>query len=102
MALTAILEGKRWLIAALAALLLTAAAAPAHVVFAEAAGPASCLGHEASAVSPPGSSDEIPNGMPGLRNFVEEAFPGVPPGAIYSSIARLRLGSHEACDEALD
>lgn len=102
MAVSAIREGRRWLIAVLAALLLTTAAAPANSVFAEAAGPASCLGHEASAVSPPGSSDEIPGGMPELRGFIREAFPGMPPGAIYSSIARLRLGSHEACDEALD
>lgn len=63
---------------------------------------ASCIGHEASAVSPPGSSEEIPDGMPGLKAVIDETFPGAPPGAVYSSIAQLRLGSHEACDEALE
>lgn len=67
-----------------------------------AASNASCMGHEASAVSPPGSSDEIPDGMPGLKSFINETFPGVPLGVVYSTIARLRLGSHEACDEALE
>ena len=69
-----------------------------------AAGPsehASCMGHEASAISPPGSSEEFPNGMPGLRAFIGENFP-VPPGVIYSTIAKLHEGSHEACDEALE
>lgn len=63
---------------------------------------ASCMGHEASAVSPPGSSEEIPDGMPGLKAFINQTLPGVPPGVVYSSIATLRLGSHEACDEALE
>jgi hypothetical protein len=61
---------------------------------------ASCMGHEASAVSPPGSSEEIPDGMPGLKAFIDETFPSLPPGVVYRSIANLRLGSHEACDEA--
>lgn len=69
---------------------------------AEAAGGASCMGQEASAVSPPGSSDEIPTGMLGLRDFVDATFPGVPRGAIFSTIARLHAESHEACDEALE
>lgn len=63
---------------------------------------ASCMGQEASAVSPPGSSEEIPDGMPGLKAFISQTFLGVPPGLVYSGIAKLRLGSHEACDEALE
>ena len=84
------------------ALLVVVFLVPTTTAFATAGSNASCLGHEASAVSPPGSSDEIPDGMPGLRAFVDQTFPDLPPGAIYSSIARLRLGSHEACDEALE
>jgi hypothetical protein len=83
------------------ALLVVVFLVPTATAFA-AASEASCMGFEASAVSPPGSSDEIPDGMPGLKAFVDEAFPNLPPGAVYSSIARLRLGSHEACDEALE
>jgi len=69
--------------------------------FANAAGPASCLGHEASNISPPGSSEEVPGGMPALMGFIREAVPG-PPGAFVSHAAKLHEGSHEACDEALE
>ena len=71
---------------------------------AEAAGPASCLGIEASAVSPPGSSDEAPDGMTDIVTFVRGAADdaGVSPGAIFSSVARLHEGSHAACDEATE
>ena len=61
---------------------------------------ASCMGHEAEAISPPGSSEEFPDGMPGLKAFVDTI--PVPPGAVYSTIAKLHEGSHEACDEALE
>jgi len=61
---------------------------------------ASCVGHEAAAISPPGSSEEFPDGMPGLKAFVDTI--PVPPGAVYSFIASLHEGSHEACDEALE
>ena len=67
---------------------------------AEPAEPASCMGHEAAAISPPGSSEEFPDGMPGLKAFIDNL--GVPPGAVYSTIAGLHEGSHEACDEALE
>lgn len=77
-------------------------AMPAAPALAEAGGPASCMGHEASGISPPGSSDEFPTGMPGLKAFIDQAFPGVPPGLIFSTIAGLHEGSHEACDEALE
>jgi hypothetical protein len=64
--------------------------------------PASCLGIEAAALSPPGSSDEAPGGMPDIKAFLDEVAPGVPPGlAFYSFAARLHEGSHEMCDEAL-
>jgi hypothetical protein len=64
--------------------------------------PASCTGIEAAALSPPGSSDEAPGGMPALRAFLKANFPRIPPGlAFYSFAAHLHEGSHEACDEAL-
>jgi hypothetical protein len=64
--------------------------------------PASCIGIEAAALSPPGSSDEAPGGMPDIRAFLKANFPGVPPGlAFYSFAAHLHERSHEACDEAL-
>ena len=64
--------------------------------------PASCMGIEAAALSPPGSTDEAPGGMPDVRVFLKANFPGVPPGpAFYSFAAQLHEGSHEACDEAL-
>lgn len=70
--------------------------------FADAGPPASCLGHEASAISPPGSSEELPGGMPQLKAVISAEFPGVPLGLVYRSIAQLHEGSHEACDEALE
>lgn len=79
---------------------LAVASTPA--AFANAGSSASCMGHEASDISPPGSSSELPGGMPALKAFVDAEFPGVPPGAIFSAIAKLHEGSHEACDEALE
>ena len=71
---------------------------------AEASGHASCIGIEASAVSPPGSSDEAPGGFPDIVTFVRGAAAdaGVAPGAIFASVAHLHEGSHEACDEATE
>jgi hypothetical protein len=41
--------------------------------------------------------------MPGIKAFLNEAAPGVPPGlAFYSFAAHLHEGSHEDCDKALD
>jgi hypothetical protein len=68
--------------------------------FADASGDASCIGIEASSVSPPGSSDEEPGGMAQLAHELKEF--GGPPGGIVSSIADLHEGSHEACDEAIE
>lgn len=75
---------------------------PAGAAFAEAGGPASCMGHESSGVSPPGSSEEIPDGRKGLNAFIKSEFSDAPPGAVISTIAKLHEGSHEACDEALE
>ncbi|HYT79080.1 MAG TPA: hypothetical protein VEQ37_07460 [Actinomycetota bacterium] len=78
-------------------------AAPTSAAIADTrGGQASCMGFEASGISPPGSSDEIPGGMPELKAFIDAAFPGVPPGVIFKTIAHLHEGSHEACDEALE
>jgi hypothetical protein len=78
--------------------------APAGTALADTGSPyASCMGIEASALSPPGSSDEAPVGMPDIREFLKETAPGVPPGhAFYSIAGHLHEGSHEACDEALE
>ena len=57
------------------ALVVTAGLGPAGTAFA-AAGPASCMGHEASSLSPPGSSDEVPGGMPEFGSFIRANFPG--------------------------
>lgn len=71
---------------------------------ADAHGNASCVGFEASGVSPPGSSEEAPGGMPDVIAFVKGVAGelGVSPGAIVSSVAKLHEGSHEACDEATE
>ena len=61
---------------------------------------ASCLGIEASNLSPPGSSGEVPGGMREFMQFVRENIPGTP-GAFVSGFARLHEGSHEACDVAV-
>jgi hypothetical protein len=64
--------------------------------------PASCMGIEAAALSPPGSSDEAPGGVPDVKAFLNEVAPGVPPGpAFFAFAARLHETSHEACDVAL-
>jgi hypothetical protein len=78
---------------ALVAMPVPVAAADAH---------ASCIGIEASEISPPGSSDEFPGGMPQVAREVRLAADalGVAPGAIYSFVAQLHAGSHEACDAA--
>ena len=85
---------------ALVMALMMAVAGPAS---AAASGPASCMGREASNISPPGSSEEeFPGGMPGFGTFIRDNFPGIPSGAIYSQIAKLHEGSHEDCDEATE
>jgi hypothetical protein len=65
----------------------------------DASGHASCLGIEASSVSPPGSSDEIPGGMAELVSATK-AEAGGKFGPVARAFAKVHAGSHEACDEA--
>jgi hypothetical protein len=69
---------------------------------ADASGNASCIGIEASTISPPGTSSEFPGGVPDLISAVKALAGqlGVPPGAFVSIVARIHAGSHEACDRA--
>jgi hypothetical protein len=66
----------------------------------EANGDASCMGIELSAISPPGTSDEIAGGAPEFVLEVRElaAGFGLPQGGVDRLIARAHAGSHEACD----
>ena len=68
----------------------------------EANGRASCMGIELAAISPPGTSDEIPGGAPEFVREVRELAValGVSQGAIDRLIAQAHAGSHEACDTA--
>lgn len=76
----------------------------AQPALADSSGNASCMGIEASAISPPGISDEFPGGAAELMAFIRDLADqlGVPPGAIVKFIAQLHEGSHEACDEAIE
>jgi hypothetical protein len=90
---------------ALAAAIAVAALAQVvgvQAVRADASGHASCIGIEASAISPPGSSDEFPGGLPEVLADVKAAARelGIPPGAILSFVAKLHAGSHVDCDKA--
>lgn len=60
---------------------------------------ASCLGIEASNVSPPGSSDEVPGGMAELVAGTK-AEAGGKYGPVARAFAKVHAGSHEACDGA--
>ena len=76
--------------------------ASSGTAFADAGTHASCLGHEASGISPKGTSDEFPGGVPQLRIVILELFPDAPYGSIVSTVAHIHAGSHEACDEATE
>ena len=67
---------------------------------ADAGGNASCVGFEASSISPPGSLEEVPGGVPELVGFLRTEFGHA--GPVISSVAKLHEGSHEACDEATE
>jgi hypothetical protein len=67
---------------------------------ADAGSHASCIGIEASSVSPPGSSEEFTGGMPQLVGLVRDELGQA--GPVVSAVARLHEGSHEACDEATE
>lgn len=73
---------------------------PAGAAMADAGSNASCVGLEASAISPAGTSEEFVGGMPQLVSILHEAFPGVPLGQIIAQVAKIHAGSHEGCDEA--
>ncbi len=89
-----------WLLAFVLAIALLAMFAGGKPVLAKGpAAPASCMGQEAAAISPPGSSDEVPRGMPEFMQFVR-GLPGSP-GSSISFIAGLHAGSHDACDAAI-
>jgi hypothetical protein len=67
-------------------------------------GHASCMGIELAAISPPGSSDEVPGGAQAFVGEVKAIArsAGLPPGAVVAFIASLHAGSHAQCDEALE
>jgi hypothetical protein len=93
------MRNMRSVTAALATLAALAITAPPAL--GEAGTHASCMGIEASNLSPPGSTDEVPGGMPEFRQFIRENFPK-PPGAVSAVFAHLHEGSHAACDEAVE
>jgi hypothetical protein len=95
---------KLKIIAALFAVTLVAglALAPPSTAFADPkdGSPASCAGFEADAV-PPGSNEEEPNGWRSVLEIIDgfAALLGTNRGAVISEfLAKLHLGSHEACD----
>ena len=94
---------NRWTMRALLVILMVAVLALAvGPAFADPGGPnASCMGYEASGISPRGSNPEFPGGTPAMKDFVNGNFPGVPLGVTYRWIASLHLGSHEGCDAVL-
>ncbi|HEY3218588.1 MAG TPA: hypothetical protein VGK15_05840 [Candidatus Limnocylindria bacterium] len=61
---------------------------------------ASCLGQEAAGISPAGSTDEFPGGVPEVISFLRTTFGAA--GPVISVVAKLHEGSHEACDEATE
>jgi hypothetical protein len=87
------------------ALGMTALLAPGALAApSEPSGNASCLGIELAAISPPGSSDEVPGGAPAFVGEIKAiaASLALPPGAVFAFIASLHAGSHAECDEALE
>ena len=93
---------NRWTTRALLVTLMVAVLALAvGPAFADPGPNTSCMGHEASGISPIGSNDEFPGGAPAMKTFVNDKYPGVPTGGIYRIIASLHLGSHEECDAVL-
>jgi hypothetical protein len=87
-----------------AAVLASLVLSPASLAFADSGGAAnahaSCIGHEAAGISPAGSTDEFPGGMPEVVASLRDTFGVV--GPIVSFVAKLHEGSHEACDEATE
>lgn len=73
---------------------------PSVAAFADAGTHASCIGLEASSISAPGTSDELPGGMPQLTEFLRDTFGHQ--GPVVSFVAHIHAGSHEGCDEATE
>jgi hypothetical protein len=86
--------------AAMAAVTAFALVVGVPVAGADAHGNASCVGFEASSISPPSSSEEVPGGAPELIAFLKSVAGKA--GPVVSSVAKLHEGSHEACDEATE
>ena len=86
------------------AVLASAQALLAPSATADAGSHASCVGIEASSISPKGSLEEFPGGMQELTAFVRGLASelGTSPGAIISFVADLHEGSHAGCDEATE
>jgi hypothetical protein len=84
-------------------IVVTLAWAPVAVAK-DASGSASCMGIERSAISPPGSSDEVPGGSAAFNAEAKAIADGlgVSPGAVLAFASHLHEGSHAACDEALE
>jgi hypothetical protein len=96
---------RRLSLAVVLALVLTTLLTPGVLAATgEPNGNASCLGIELAAISPPGSSDEVPGGAPAFVGEVKSVATsvGLPPGAVFAFIASLHAGSHAECDEALE
>jgi hypothetical protein len=91
-------RGRLAVLSLISALVIAFAFAGVQTASADAGAGASCMGHEASGISPPGSSDEFAGGVPEFRQFIADNFPGTPAGAIISTIAKAHGVSHEACE----
>ncbi|MBW3665611.1 MAG: hypothetical protein KY469_21150 [Actinobacteria bacterium] len=98
--------GRRTTVGMLTLAVLVLAPAGAALAAPPEPGNASCMGYEASAVSPPGTSDEAPGGMPNVLSDIDTFF--VDPdgefhnrGKVIRVFTQLGADSHEACDEAL-
>jgi hypothetical protein len=98
--------------AAIAGLLLMASFGTGATAYADTQGNsnASCMGHEASWTSPPGSQEGnfAGRGMPGLLDFVDvvaELVGAENRGELIINLAQVNkdhtLATHHACDEAL-
>jgi hypothetical protein len=96
------MSSQRKVAAVLIGLVIALVVIPAGAAMADAGSNASCVGLEASGISPAGSSEEFPGGMPQVVSILHEAFPGVPLGKIINQVAKIHAGSHADCDEATE
>ena len=84
----------------LIALVIGVMVIPAGAAFADAGANASCVGIESSAISPKGSSDELPGGRPQVNGILRDALGTHGIGAVIAQVAKIHAGSHEGCDAA--